>query len=348
MSNFYLAAKVLKYLKYNGLSVGMNLDSPPTIKINSIMSSIVKKSRSTSYCLLRRRRPYYLLLVIAVALLQAPARAQQMSHPEYVEVAKNVRLHVTDVGKGRPVIHGFPLSDEMFEYQYEALAKAGFRAIGITMRGFGHSDKPAEGYNYDTYADDIKAVLDQLHVDNVVLGGFSMGGAIVIHYMSRHHGAHVGKLALFAAAAPCWTKQPDFAYSFFTKEDINNLIALNSVNRPALYEAFGQKFTATSTSVSAGIGAWLGTINLQASGFAVGQMLAVLRDADERPNLPAIKVSTLILQGRNDSIVSYQLAEQLQMAIPNSKLVPFEKSGHALFVEEPDKFNKELIEFAGN
>ena len=294
--------------------------------------------------------PLYLLAVIALLQFHAPARAQEIPHPEYIEVGRNVRLHVTDVGSGRPVvlIHGFPLSDEMYEYQYEALAKAGFRAIGITMRGFGHSDKPGGGYSYDTYADDIKAVLDQLHLDNAVLGGFSMGGAIAIHYMSRHHAAHVSKLALFAAAAPCWTKQPDFPYSFFTKDDINGLIALGSVNRPALYEEFGKKFTATSTTLPAGIGAWLGTINLQASGFAVEQMLAVLRDADERENVKTINVPTLILQGRLDHIVSYQLAEQLQKAIPNSKLVPFEKSGHALFVEEPDKFNKELIEFAGN
>ena len=291
-----------------------------------------------------------LVAAIAILLLQSPVRAQQVSHPEYIEVAKNVRLHVTDVGSGRPVvlIHGFPLSDEMYEYQYEALAKAGFRAIGITMRGFGHSDKPGEGYNYDTYTDDIKSVLDQLHLDNVVLGGFSMGGAIVIHYMGRHHGAHVGKLALFAAAAPCWTKQPDFPYGFFTKDDINGLIALAGTNRPALYDAFGQKFTATSTSLPAGIGGWLGVINLQASGYAVQQMLGTLRDADERENLKTIKVSTLILQGRQDHIVSYELAEQLNKAIPNSKLVPFENSGHALFVEELDKFNKTLIEFAAN
>lgn len=301
------------------------------------MYSIIKMSKLTSF---------YLLTAIAVFLLQGPVHAQEVGHPEYIEVAKNVRLHVTDVGKGRPVvlIHGFPLSDEMYEYQYEALAKAGVRAIGITMRGFGHSDKPGEGYNYDTYSDDIKAVLDQLHIDNAVLGGFSMGGAIVIHYMARHHGAHVAKLALFAAAAPCWTKQP----SFFSKDDINGLIALNSVNRPALYDAFGQKFTATSTSLPAGIGAWLGVINLQASGFAVEQMLVTLREDDESENLKAVKVPTLILQGRNDHIVSYQMAEMLNRAIPNSKLVPFEISGHALFVEEPDKFNKELLEFAGN
>ena len=301
------------------------------------MYTFIKISRHMQLCL---------LTVIAVLLSQISVSAQQIPHPEYIEVAKNVRLHVTDVGKGRPVvlIHGFPLSDEMYEYQYEALAAAGFRAIGNTLRGLGQSDKRGAGYDDDTYTDDIKSVLDQLHVDNVVLGGFSMGGAIVIHYMSRHHGAHVGKLALFAPAAPCWTKQP----SFFTKDDINNLIALGSVNRPGLYEEFGKKFTATSTSISAGIGAWLGGINLQASGFAVLQMLAILRDADEGENLKAVNVSTLILQGRLDKIVSYQMAEQINKAIPNSKLVPFEKSGHALFVEELDKFNKELIEFAGN
>jgi non-heme chloroperoxidase len=301
------------------------------------MWSFIKMPRSVSYCLLP---------AIAIFVLQTSSYAQPVSHPEYMEVAKNVRLHVTDVGKGRPVvlIHGFPLSDEMYEYQYEALAKAGFRAIGITMRGFGQSDKPGTGYSYDTYADDIKSVLDQLQLDNVVLGGFSMGGAIVIHYMARHHGAHVGKLALFAAAAPCWTKQP----SFFTKDDINGLIALCGTSRADLYDAFGKKFTATSTSVSAGIGAWLGAINWQASGYAVQQMLAVLRDADETENLKAVTVPTLILQGRLDNIVSYQMAEQLNKAIPNSKLVPFEKSGHALFVEEADKFNKELIDFAGN
>ncbi len=272
------------------------------------------------------------------------------SHPEYIEVAENVRLHVTDVGNGRPVvlIHGFPLSDEMYEYQYSALARAGFRAIGITMRGFGHSDKPGEGYSYDTYADDIKAVLEQLDLENVVLGGFSMGGAIAIHYMARHHAAHVSKLALFAAAAPCWTRQPDFEYSYFTKDDISGLVALAGVNRPALYEEFGKLFTATSTSVTEGIGAWLGSINFQASGFAVQQILAVLRDADERESLKTIKVETLILQGREDKIVSYELAEQLHKAIRNSKLVTFENSGHALFVEELGKFNSELIEFASN
>ncbi|HEY5590946.1 MAG TPA: hypothetical protein VIK55_07995, partial [Paludibacter sp.] len=70
---------------------------------------------------------------------------------EYLEVEPNVRLHITDAGEGKPIIliHGWPLSDEMYEYQYNDLINAGFRAIGITLRGFGKSDKPYGAYNYD-------------------------------------------------------------------------------------------------------------------------------------------------------------------------------------------------------
>ena len=97
---------------------------------------------------------------------------------EYIEVEPNVNLHITDAGEGRPIvlIHGWPLSDEMYEYQYNDLINSGFRAIGITLRGFGKSDKPYGEYNYNVHVLDIKKVLDKLDIKNAVLGGFSMGG----------------------------------------------------------------------------------------------------------------------------------------------------------------------------
>ena len=75
---------------------------------------------------------------------------------EYIEVEPNVRLHVTDTGEGRPVvlIPGWPLGDEMYEYQYNELIKNNFRVIGITLRGFGKSDKPYGAYNYDVHVQD--------------------------------------------------------------------------------------------------------------------------------------------------------------------------------------------------
>src|ERR1035437_6011187 len=95
---------------------------------------------------------------------------------EYIEVEPNVCLHVIDVGEGRPIvlIPGWPLSDEMYKYQYNVLINKNFRVIGITLRGFGKSDKSYGAYNYDVHALSIKKILDKLDLKDVVLGGFSM------------------------------------------------------------------------------------------------------------------------------------------------------------------------------
>jgi len=287
------------------------------------------------------------------ALLTNDAVAQTKRTPaaygreEYVEVEKNVKLHVTDLGEGQPIvlIHGWPLSDAMYEYQYAYFVQKGYRVIGITLRGFGQSDKPGGKYNYDVFADDIKVVLDKLNIQNATLGGFSMGGATVIHYVAKYNAAHVSKLALFGAAGPLWTKRADFNFGNWTKEDVDGLIALNNTNRPQLLENFGQIFPANATSVSPGYGAWLGTIQAQASPYAMAEGLKTLRDSDLRGDLKKITIPTLILHGKLDKICSYELAEQMHAGIKNSTLLPLEKSGHALFIEEQEKFNSELLNF---
>ena len=272
---------------------------------------------------------------------------QTQARAEYIEVAPNVKLHLTDLGEGKVVvlIHGYPLSDASWEYQYHALIKAGYRVIGITLRGFGQSDKPYGKYNYDQFADDIKMVLDKLDIKDATLGGHSMGGAIALHYIAKYNSAHVSKLALFSAAAPCHTKKPDYPYPFFTKEDITQWVELNNSDRPALLAAVGERFALTPTSLSPGIGAWLGGIEMQSSPYAMEQALIALRDEDLRDDLPKIKIPTLILHAKEDKIVSFALAEQISKAISGSQLVRFDKSGHALFIEEKDKFNAEFIKF---
>ena len=152
-------------------------------------------------------------------------------------------------------------------------------------------------------------------------------------------------MALFGAAAPIWTKRADFNYGFWTKEDVDGLINLNNTNRPQLLQNFGQIFPANETSVSPGYGAWLGTIQAQASPYAMAQGLKTLRDSDLRSDLKKIQIPTLILHGKLDKICSYELAEQMNVLLKNATLVPFEKSGHALFIEELPKFNAELIKF---
>lgn len=271
----------------------------------------------------------------------------KMVRSEYIEVTPNVRLHVTDAGEGRPVvlIHGWPLSDEMYEYQYNDLIKNNFRAIGITLRGFGKSDKPYGAYEYDIHAQDIKVILDKLEIEDAVLVGFSMGGAIAIRYISKFKSAHVSKLVLCGAAAPIWTQRSDFKYNLAVSA-VDDLIKLNNTDRPQLLANFAKIFSATETSLSKGIGEWLHAIGLSASSYATAQCLMALRDTDLRPDLEKITIPTLIMHGKKDKICSFDLAEQMKLSINNSQLLAFEKSGHSMFLEETDKFNTALIKFA--
>ena len=266
---------------------------------------------------------------------------------EYIEVEPHVRLHITDAGEGRPIvlIHGWPLSNDMYEYQYTALMKNNFRAIGITLRGFGKSDKPYGVYDYDVFARDIKTVLSTLDVKDAVLVGFSMGGSIAIRYMSSYKGTHVSKLVLCGAAAPIWTQRKDFKYNLL-KSAVDELIELNDKDRPQLLTNFGKIFAATETSLNEGIRSWLNGINLSASSYATAQCLMALRDTDLRPDLKKITTPTLIIHGTKDKICSFDLAEQMKKGIKNSHIVSFENSGHSMFLEETNRFNEELIKFS--
>jgi non-heme chloroperoxidase len=266
---------------------------------------------------------------------------------EYIEVEPNVLLHITDAGEGRPIvlIHGWPLSEEMYEYQYEALMKNNFRAIGITLRGFGKSDKPYGVYDYDVFARDIKIVLSTLDVEDAVLVGFSMGGGIAIRFISTYKGAHVSKLALCGAAAPLWTQREDFKYNL-PISSVDELIELSGKDRPKLLSDFAKIFSATENALNQGIGSWLNGICLSASPYATAQCLIALRDTDLRPDLEKITFPTVIIHGKEDKICSFDLAEQMKLRISNSSIIVFEKSGHSMFLEETDKFNSELVKFA--
>lgn len=270
-----------------------------------------------------------------------------IARAEYIEVEKNVHLHITDAGDGQAIvlIPGWPLSDEMYEYQYNDLINAGFRVIGITLRGFGRSSKPYGAYDYGVHALDIKRVLDQLDIKNATLCGFSMGGGIAATYVSLHGSMRVSKLVLAGAATPSWTQREGFPYNIH-KSDVDDLITLNNTDRPKLISNFSKIFSATETTLNEGIGNWLTDINLSASSYATGKCLMALRDTDLRSDLKKIKIPTMIMHGKKDKICSFDLAEQTLKLIQNAQLVAFEKSGHSLFLEETKKFNAELIKFA--
>lgn len=123
----------------------------------------------------------------------------------------DIELFYQDLGTGDPVvlIHGWPLSSAMWDYQLAELPKHNMRVIAYDRRGFGQSSKPFDGYDYDTFADDLKAVLEEFDLQNVTLVGMSMGGGEVARYMGRHGGARVSKVVFLSSVTPYMLKTED-------------------------------------------------------------------------------------------------------------------------------------------
>jgi non-heme chloroperoxidase len=299
------------------------------------------KTIISTFCLL------ITLVSTQVLFAQGKRVPAAVGREEYIEVEKNVRLHVTDLGEGHPIvlIHGWPLSDAMYEYQYQYLVRKGFRVIGITLRGFGKSDKPYGQYNFDVFSDDIKAALEKLKIQNATLGGFSMGGAAVLHYITKYNAAHVSKLALFGAAAPSWIQRPGYPYGL-PQEGANAFIELTKTDRQQVLDDFDKAMPGKENGISPSMSRWLRSINMEASPYAATESIKALAEIDLRPELAKITIPVAIFHGTQDKLCDFTLAEQLHKGIKNSYIVKFENSGHALFIEEREKFNLELEKFA--
>lgn len=271
-----------------------------------------------------------------------------MKHTEFIDVAPDVQLHIRDWGKGKPIVFipGWPLSHEMFEYQFNHLPQQGYRCVGMTQRGFGKSSKPWGEYTYDVFTDDIKKVLETLDLQDVTLAGHSMGGAISLHYMARFPHGRVTKLALFGAAAPCFTTRPDFPFGL-KPETVAGFITACNADRAKLIEEFGKLLFRSENTISVSLGHWFHDMGMEASPLATAACLKTLGNADLREDLAKITVPTAIFHAKDDKICSFQLAEVMKTGIKGATLIPFEKSGHGLFYEEKDRFNAELMKFVG-
>lgn len=264
-----------------------------------------------------------------------------------IQVEPGVRLYVEDLNpdgcKTILFIHGWPANHKMFEYQFDQLPKRGYRCIGIDCRGFGNSDKPWSGYDYDTLADDIRCVVEALDLRDITLGGHSTGGALAIRYMARHHGYGVSKLALFAAAAPSLIQRPCFPHGL-KKADVIKIINDTCSDRPKMLQEFGDMFF--FRHITGPFAEWFFQMGLQAAGWSTAKVAVAWLDEEKLfSDLGEIDVPTLILHGIHDKVCLFPLAEAQHAAIRNSRLVPFKYSGHGLFYDERDKFNKELAEF---
>ncbi|WKA58352.1 alpha/beta hydrolase [Planococcus shenhongbingii] len=262
----------------------------------------------------------------------------------YVEVESGVKVYVEDVGIGQPIvfIHGWPLNSKAFEMQISELALHGFRFIGIDLRGYGKSDKPWAGYDYSTQASDVKAVVDHLGLENIVLAGFSMGGPIAIRYLTKYGEHGVDKLLLMGAAAPLFTQRDDFKIGLRPAE-VDDIISQVKKDRPAFLALFANMFFEKKKSDE--FLDWFKSLGLEAAAHSTINSAIALRDEDLRDELAGISLPTAIFHGQKDQICRYELGEELEKQIPNSVLVPFKYSGHGINGDEPDRFNEEMIRF---
>lgn len=265
----------------------------------------------------------------------------------YIKVEKNIKIFVEDLNpegcKTIVFIHGWPASHKMFEYQFDQLPRLGYRCIGIDLRGFGNSDKPWDGYHYDQLADDIRCVVEALGLRGFILGGHSTGGSIVIRYMARHNGYGVEKLALFAAAAPSLIQRPCFPYGL-ERAAVEKIIEDTYNDRPNMLQGFGDMFF--FQHVTGAFSQWFFQLGLEAAGWSTAAIAKAWLDEEGLfSDLGTIRVPTLILHGIHDKVCLFPLAIAQHKGIKNSRLVPFKYSGHGLFYDQRDKFNKELAAF---
>ena len=263
-----------------------------------------------------------------------------------------VEINYVDYGQGKPVvlIHGWPLDLQSWEYQLAELPLHGLRVVAYDRRGYGKSGKPWDGYDYDTLADDLKAVLDQLDLHNVTLVGFSMGGGEVARYMSRHQGARVGKVVFISSVTPYLLKTDDNPDGV-DKSTFDGIIEKIGEDRPGFLATFGKQFYgvgALSHPVSQPTLDWSQNIALQATPRATTECAKAWSATDFRQDLKGIKVPTLFIHGGADKTVPPEnSAERAVKLVPGAELKIYEGEPHGLNVTAKDRLNTDLLEFIG-
>ncbi|OIP17120.1 MAG: alpha/beta hydrolase [Comamonadaceae bacterium CG2_30_59_20] len=264
--------------------------------------------------------------------------------------AHQTELYVKDWGTGQPVIliHGWPLSSDTWDDQAMALANAGYRAIAYDRRGFGRSTQAWSGYDYDTLADDLAAVIAYAGRKDVVLVGFSMGGGEVARYMSRHGGESVAKAVLVSASLPFRLKTADNPLGAEQAAFDKTAQAIKD-DRPKFLAGFFEKFfgvTADAQPVSPQLLEWARNVSMQASLEATLACARSFTTTDFRPELAAFKVPTLIIHGTNDQVVPIEASSRLTAkGIAKATLLEYKGAPHGLFATHKARLTTDLLDF---
>ena len=268
----------------------------------------------------------------------------------YITTKDNTKLFYKDWGIGKPVIflHGWPLSSDSWEDHAMAVADAGFRSIAYDRRGFGKSTHPWNGYDYNTLADDLAAVIEQTGAVNATLVGFSMGGGEVARYMSRHGGKSVAKAVLVSSIVPYMLKTDDNPDG--TEQGVFDEMAMSmKEDRAAFFAEFFKTFygvSMLSPAVSQEVLEWSRSVGMLANLKATLACAGAFSSTDFRPDLTAFKVPTLIIHGTDDKTVPIDASARVAVKhIVNAELIEYQDAPNGLLVTEKQRFTRDLLEF---
>ena len=260
------------------------------------------------------------------------------------------KLYVKDWGQGRPVVmaHGWPLSADSFDDLSVAIADAGMRAISYDRRGFGRSDQPWTGYDYDTLADDMAAVMEQTGAQNATLLGFSMGGGEVARYMSRHHANQVKQTVLVSSILPYMLKT-DTNPEGIDQSVFDEMTQAMKKDRAKFWPGFFKDFFGVglvSHPVSSEMIDWACSVSMQAGLKPTLACAKAFATTDFRGDLASFKVPTLIIHGTNDKTVPIDAsARRIAKVIVDAKCIEYDGAPHGLFASHKERFITDVIEF---
>lgn len=267
-----------------------------------------------------------------------------------IKTRDGTSLYAKDWGQGRPVIllHGWPLSADSWDDGALVLAEAGYRAIAYDRRGFGRSEQPFSGYEYDTLADDLADVIAATGAEDAALIGFSMGGGEVARYMSRHGGKGISQAGLIASVVPYMLKTEDNPDGT-PQETFEGMTKGMKEDRAKFFAQFFKDFFGISmldhpTSDDEAHHAWV--VAMQAGLKPTLDCAKAFATTDFRPDLASFNVPTLIVHGTGDKTVPIDASARAAAAgIANATLIEYDGAPHGLFATHKDQLMADIKDF---
>ncbi|WP_437672130.1 alpha/beta fold hydrolase [Sorangium sp. So ce131] len=277
---------------------------------------------------------------------QEARRKPRPASGPFVEAQDGARLFHRDWGAGKPVLFlsGWALSSEMWGYSMTDLVDHGLRCVAYDRRGHGRSSDPGRGYDYDTLADDLAAVLEQLDLREVTLVGHSMSGGEIARYLSRHGGGRIARAVFLAPTTPMLLRAADNPVGL-DRGLFEQARAAMRADYPGWLADNAPPFFVDDTPPA--VRGWVQHLMLQCSMKALLDCNRASVEADFRDDLRRIAVPTLVLHGDRD--VSAPLAltgERTAALIPGSRLVVYEGAPHGLFITHRERLSRDLLAFA--